>query len=162
DLLVALLRVALGLCEIGGPRESLGEPARDERVELLLERGPRVARRFVERERYGDAGPSRRDRREARRAGAETLRERGLDLVARICSMLMSFASAFLSPSRFPRCSIWSTRRVTIRTSGWMPFSIFMHETHAPQPPAIRGSAVQFSVCANRSATVFLPIDRGP
>src|SRR4029077_16033697 len=29
-------------------------------------------------------------------------------------------------------------------------------------PPALRGSAVQRSVCASRIATVRLPIDRGP
>src|SRR2546428_1984877 len=73
--------------------------------------------------------------------------------IARTCSMVMYFMSL-----RFAR----STRRVTTMTSGWMPFSIFVEERHVPQPPAIRGSDTQFSVCANRSATVFLPIDRGP
>src|SRR6185503_16888030 len=45
---------------------------------------------------------------------------------------------------------------------GVTPFSILRQERHAPQPPTTRGSAVQFSVCASRSATVCLPIDRGP
>src|SRR5256885_1153904 len=73
--------------------------------------------------------------------------------ISRICSMAMNFLSESLSRS---------ISLVTRRTSGCVKWSTLRQARHVPQPPAMRGSVVQRSVCASRIATVRLPIDRGP
>ena len=74
---VSLLRIALGLRKIHGPRETVGQTAADELVELGLERPALLPRGLVVREPDRDSGSTRARGGVTFRVRAESLAEGG-------------------------------------------------------------------------------------